>query len=41
LGQRLKRRYQRQRQRAGIAPPSNGRAEAEAAERLDRLLAQD
>ena len=35
LGQRLKRRYQRQQRRAGIAPPSNGRLEAE----LDKLLA--
>jgi hypothetical protein len=34
LGQRLKQRYQRQRQRAGIAPPSNARVEDE----LARLL---
>ena len=31
LGQRLKRRYQRQRQRAGIAPPSHGADEDEVA----------
>jgi hypothetical protein len=41
LGQRLKARYDRQRQRQGIAPPGRGRAEAELAERLDRLLVQD
>ena len=35
LGQRLKRRYQRQQQRAGLAPAGNARAEAE----LDELLA--
>jgi hypothetical protein len=34
LGERLKRRYDRQRQRQGIAPPGNSRAEAE----LDRIL---
>ena len=34
LGERLKRRYGRQRQRQGIAPPGNSRAEAE----LDRIL---
>ena len=37
LAQRLKRRYRRQQQRAGIVPADNGRAEDE----LDRLLAQD
>ena len=31
LGQRLKRRYQRQRQRAGIAPPGSARDEDELA----------
>ena len=36
LGQRLKHRYQRQRQRAGIAPPSNARLEAE----LERILGE-
>ena len=36
LGQRLKRRYQRQRQRAGLAPAGNARAEAE----LDRFLGE-
>jgi hypothetical protein len=39
LGERLKRRYDRQLQRRGLAPPGNGRAEAELAERLDKLLA--
>ena len=34
LGQRLKRRYRRQKQRAGIAPPDNGRAEDELAQIL-------
>ena len=34
LGQRLKRRYDRQRQRQGIAAPGRGRAEAE----LDHVL---
>ena len=38
LGQRLRRRYDRQQQRQGIAPVGNGRAEAEVAERLDRVL---
>ncbi|MBR1237869.1 hypothetical protein [Bradyrhizobium sp. AUGA SZCCT0182] len=37
LGEQLRRRYQRQRQRAGLAPAGRGGAEAE----LDRLLAQD
>jgi hypothetical protein len=37
LGQRLRRRYQRQ----GIARPGRGRAEGEIAEQLDRLLVQD
>src|SRR6476620_7731754 len=41
LGQRLKRRYQRQQQRAGLAPPDNSRAEDELADQLDRLPAQD
>ena len=35
LGERLKRRYDRQLQRRGLAPPGNARAEAE----LDKLLA--
>jgi hypothetical protein len=37
LGERLKRRYQRQLQRRGLARPGNGRDEDE----LDRLLGQD
>jgi len=41
LGQRLRRRYQRQQQRQGIARPGRGRAEGEIAEQLDRLLVQD
>lgn len=41
LGEKLRRRYDRQRQRQGIAPPGRGRAEGELAERLDRMLAQD
>jgi hypothetical protein len=41
LGKKIRRRYQRQQQRQGIAPPSRSRAGAELAERLDRLLAQD
>jgi hypothetical protein len=36
LGQRLKRRYDRQLQRRGLAPPGNARAEAE----LDRILGE-
>jgi hypothetical protein len=39
LGERLKRRYDRQRQRAGLAPADRHRAEAELAERLDKVLA--
>ena len=38
LGQRLKQRYQRQRQRAGIAPPSNARVEDELAQILGEPL---
>ena len=41
LGQRLKRRYQHQQQRQEIAPHGRGRAEAELADELDRLLTQD
>jgi hypothetical protein len=36
LGERLKRRYDRQLQRRGLAPPGNARAEAE----LDRILGE-
>ena len=36
LGERLKRRYDRQLQRRGLAPPRNARADAE----LDKLLAE-
>ena len=41
LGKRLKQRYDGHRQRAGLAPANRRRAEAEVAEQLDRLLAQD
>jgi len=44
LGQRLKRRYQRQQQRQEIAPygpRGRGRAEADLADELDRLLTHD
>ena len=41
LGRQLRRRYQRQQQRAGIAPPSRGRAEGKLAAELDKLLAYD
>ncbi|MBR1296654.1 hypothetical protein [Bradyrhizobium sp. AUGA SZCCT0042] len=37
LGKQLRRRYQRQRQRAGLTPAGRATAEAE----LDRLLARD
>ena len=40
LGQRLKRRYDRQRQRQGLAPADRSHAEAKLAETLDRMLAQ-
>ena len=39
LGLAIKRRYDRSLQRRGIAPPGRARAEAELANRLDRLLA--
>ena len=38
LGEKLRKRFDRQRQRAGLAPSDRRRAEAE---RLDRLLVQD
>jgi hypothetical protein len=38
MGQKLRRRYDRQRQRGGLAPADRRRAEAELAERLDQLL---
>jgi hypothetical protein len=41
LGERLRRRCQRQQQRQGIASHGRSRAEGEIAEQLDRLLAQD
>ena len=41
LGTKIRRRYQQQQQRQGIAPPGRSRAGAELAGRLDRLLAQD
>lgn len=40
LGQRLKRRYDRQRQRQGLAPADRSHAEAKLAETLDRMLAR-
>jgi hypothetical protein len=40
LGERLKRRYDRQRQRQGLAPADRSHAEAKLAETLDRMLAQ-
>ena len=41
LGHRLKRRYDRQLQRRGLARPGRGRDEREFAAELDKLLAQD
>jgi hypothetical protein len=41
LGQQLRKRYDRRRQRQGLAPARDARVEAEVAERLDRLLVQD
>jgi hypothetical protein len=40
LGERLRRRYQRQQQRHGLARPGS-RAQGEFDDKLDRLLAQD
>ena len=41
LGEQLKRRYDRQLQRRGLARPGNGRDEDAIAKELDRLLAHD
>ena len=41
LSERLKRRYQRQRQRDGLAPAGNSHDEREFTAELDKLLAQD
>ena len=41
LGEQLRRKYARQRQRAGLATADRHRAEGEFAAELDRLLAQD
>jgi hypothetical protein len=41
LGKKLRRRYQRQQQRRGIAPAGRGHDDGELADQLDSLLAQD
>ena len=41
LGERLRKRYQRQRQRQGLPPAGRRREDAELDERLDRLLVRD
>ena len=41
LGKKLRRCYQRQQQRQGLARPGNGRDEGAIAKELDRLLAHD
>jgi hypothetical protein len=41
MGKRLRRRFERQQQRQGIAPPGRHRVEGELADQLDRLLTQD
>ena len=41
LGEKLKRRFDRQRQRRGIARPGRSRDDSELADQLDRLPPQD